>query len=260
MLVASGLRTVVDERSAEKYPDGYFEHVPLLMFHKAMERYPRRSGNRADHAIVSEEFLKVEYLRDPIVRTMFETAFKPLLDGRVDFIKYPQLALSPEFLLETFPEVHVIALWRNPEANIRSLARKEFPWDMFPFRTVRSIMMWGMYAYHICRAKEFAPDRVTVLAIDALMNANAGVGPWLRSLGYDPTNIRIGDVTVPGYWNNSTNLANKFFLRSLGRAIRAATVRRSGPGAGFADIRQQLEKLERVTDLLPSSVEEPITA
>lgn len=258
LLVAAGLRTVVDERSGEKYPSGYFEHMPLLFFHKAMERYPRsdRQG-RADHAVALEEFLKVEYLRDPIVRAMFETAFEPLLDKRVDFIKYPQLALSPEFLLETIPQVHLIALWRNPEANIRSLAHKEFQWDMIPFRGVRSVMLWGMYAHHVCRAKELAPDRVTVLAIDALIKANAGVGPLLRSLGYDAADTRVGEVTEPGLWHNSESLANKFYLRSLGHAIRVVSARRSGPEAGFADLRGWQERLEKATDQLPSDMEAP---
>src|SRR6056297_1723634 len=77
----SGLRSVEDRRRHERYPAGYFEHMPILMFHKALERLPRG----ADHAIRTEPFLESSLLDDPFIHTLFEAAFRPVLEGEVDF-------------------------------------------------------------------------------------------------------------------------------------------------------------------------------
>ena len=86
MLVASGLKTVPDRRVKERYPAGFFEHMPILMFNKAMERL--KGGQ---HRITTEPFIESRDLEDDFVGSIFELAYKPLLTSQVDFIKSPDI-------------------------------------------------------------------------------------------------------------------------------------------------------------------------
>jgi hypothetical protein len=175
-LHACGLTTVSDERRNPRYPSGYFEYLPMLMFHRALERLPRG----ADHRITTEPYITRATLEHPFVARIFELGFEPLLKDEVDFLKYPQLALSLEFLLERFPRAHVIGLWRSPASTFRSLVTKEFPVEMRPASSVKAILLWSVYAHHLVAAKRHAPDRVTLVEIDGFF-ADPGAGAALLS-------------------------------------------------------------------------------
>ena len=225
LLVAAGLTTVADERASEKYPSGYFEHVPLLLFHKAMERFPRRSNSRADYLPTTAPFLEAEQLDRPFVRTMFDGAFAPLLQGEVDFLKYPQLALSIDFLFETLGDVRVAALWRDPIPTVQSLASKEFGRDMTPFRGLRSVLLWNTYAYHICRAKERYGDRVAVIHFDRLADGTCPVDEALAGLGYAVPSVPVETVASPGLWTARTSRRAALHVGALDRLATAAAPR-----------------------------------
>jgi hypothetical protein len=150
------------------------------MFHRALERLPRG----ADHRITAEPFLRADYLEDSFIRQMYESACEPILNGSVDFVKYPQLALSIDFLFEQFGDVHVIGLWRNPECTFRSLVTKELPKEMLPASGLKAIMLWSVYASHLVRAKKKYPERITVLCMDDLVEKDVSVSPLLGRLGF----------------------------------------------------------------------------
>ena len=173
-LHACGLSTVTDERRHERYPSGYFEYLPMLMFHRSLERLPRG----ADHRITTEPYLTSETLEHPFAASTFELGFEPVLRDQVDFIKYPQLALSLEFLLRRFPDSHAIALWRNPLDTFRSILTKEFPVEMLPGSSVKAILLWSVYAHHLLAAKRSWPERVTLVQIDGFF-ADEAAGPAL---------------------------------------------------------------------------------
>ena len=180
-LVHNGLRTVSDPRSSDQYPRGYHEYFPLLMFHNAMERYPRG----AMHRITDEEFLTPFLLEDEFTRQVYHQAFSPFRDDNIDFIKYPQLALSMEFIFDKYSQIHLIGLWRNPAAVFRSLVKKEFPIEMWPASGVKAILLQSVYAHHLLKAQQKYPDRVTIYEIDHLINKEIDLGPELKRLGYD---------------------------------------------------------------------------
>lgn len=193
-----GLDTVRDCRRSPEYPLGYREHVPVLMFHKAMERFPRsRRQYRAESAIAREPFLRSEYLEHAWVRDAFRSAFAPVLKAEVDFLKFPQLALSIPFLLSEFPDCAVLAVWRNAPCTFRSLAGKEFPPERLPASLLRSFLMWRMYADHILRAADRAPGRVAVVSIDESVSSGGGhLREALRTIGVQTGRIESFDEVL----------------------------------------------------------------
>ena len=223
LLDAAGLTTVADERASDKYPSGYFEHVPLLMFHKAMERFPREATHhRADFVPTTDPFLEAAHLQQPFVESLFAEAFAPILSGKVDFLKFPQLALSLDALFETLGDVRVVAVWRDPTRAVLSLARKEFGRDVFPFRGLRSVLLWTTYAYHICRAKERHPDRVAVALVDRVVDGSTPVDRVLKPLGYDITAVPVSDVVDPHVWTKESSLADRLRVHALDRLVSAS--------------------------------------
>jgi hypothetical protein len=245
-LHACGLSTVADERKNERYPAGYFEYLPMLMFHRALERLPRA----ADHRITTEPYLTRETLEHPFVARCFELGFEPVLNDQVDFIKYPQLALSLEFLLERFPAAHVIGLWRNPRDSFRSLVTKEFPLEMIAASPLKAVLLWNVYAHHLCAAKRNHPGRVTLVEIDGFI-ANPAAGPaLLQRIGRPAASaVPIWDAVDPKLWGRPTKLRWR-----VGHAVMATLARglagRLGPQrAPLADQRRWLHALERATDL-----------
>lgn len=247
LLVAAGLTTVKDIRSSSKYPSGYFEHVPLLMFHKAMERYPRaHTHHRADFASTTEPFLTADQLADPFVSQMAETAFEPLRSNRADFLKYPQLALSPDFLFDTIPDLRLALVWRDPVASVTSLARKEFGRDVFPFRGLRSVLLWNTYAYHVCRAKQHYGDRVAVVHIDRIVDGTCTVDQVLAPLGYSLPPTPASRVVDPGVWTHRASSAERARVRALD-ALASAAARRLGADPALTDIDAWAQRLEAVT-------------
>ena len=226
LLAAAGLSTVTDERANQKYPSGYFEHVPLLMFHKAMERFPRDGQHhRSDFAPTTDPFLKAEYVERPFVASMFEAAFEPVLNHEVDFLKYPQLALSIDALFETLGDIRVVAVWREPTRAILSLAQKEFGRDVFPFRGLRAVLLWTTYAYHVCRAAERHGDRLAVVQIDRVVDGATPVGGVLRRLGYDAPAVPVSDVIDADVWTRRSSAADRLRVRALDRLTTAAAGR-----------------------------------
>lgn len=245
-LHACGLSTVSDERRDPRYPSGYFEFLPMLMFHRALERLPRGS----DHRITTEPFLTRETLELPFAAHCFELGFAPLLRDEVDFIKYPQLALSLDFLLERFPNAHAIGLWRDPTATFRSLVTKEFPIEMRPASGVKAILLWSVYAYHLVRAKQRSPDRVTLVEIDGFF-ADPHAGPALLArIG------RAGGASVPvaeaidaGLWGRRPGLLWRGYHVAMATLCRALGSRLGAQRAALADQRHWLRELRRATDL-----------
>ncbi len=248
LLVAAGLTTVNDMRRSAKYPQGYFEHVPLLVFHKGMEQFPREhSIHRADYVATTEPFLKPEYLNQPFVRTLHEQAFAPLVNGEVDFLKFPQLALSVDYLFETLGDIRFVAVWRRPAASVRSMAAKEFGRDMTPFRTLRSVLLWNTYAAHVCRAKERHGDRVAVVNIDDVVDGTCTVGGLLRRWGYDVTPPPMESVMEAGVWTPSRREGLGLGIGAVDRLTRLRPAQ-LGASPDLTDLRAWERRLDAVTD------------
>ncbi len=196
-LVQCGLRTVSDHRNNEQYPRGYHEYFPLLMFHKALERYPRG----ADHRITDIPFLQSSYLEDEYTSQMFIAATAPFWDKDVDFLKFPQLALSIDFLFEQFQDIHIIALWRNPAAVFKSLVQKEFPLEMRPASGIKAILLQSVYGFHIKKAISSNPGKVSILSIDNLIEEDMDLEPFLKSFGYSiGKESRLSHSMNSGLW------------------------------------------------------------
>jgi hypothetical protein len=244
-LHACGLRTVSDPRSNTRYPAGYFEHLPMLMFHRSLERLPRG----AEHRITTEPYLTKETLEHPFVARSFELAFEPVLRDAVDFVKFPQLALSVDFLLERFPDGHVVGLWRNPLDTFRSLVSKEFPVEMVAAAPLKAMLLWGVYAHHLTAAKRRHPERVTLVEIDAFV-AGPAAGPALLERIGRPASaaVPVRDAIDPALWGKAVRLRWRIAyatLAALGRALRGPLGPQRAP---LADHRRWLRELREATD------------
>lgn len=245
-LHACGLTTVSDERRHPKYPSGYFEYLPMLMFHRALERLPRG----ADHRITTEPYLTKETLEQPFAATTFEIGFAPVLRAEVDFLKYPQLALSLDLLMERFPDAHVIGLWRNPASTFRSLVTKEFPVEMRPASSVKAILLWSVYAHHLVAAKRRLPERVTLVDIDGFLVAE-GAGPALLERIGRPASaaLPVGEAIDRSLWSAGASLPWRVH-HALAATLCRALARRMGPQrAPLADQRPWLRQLRELTDV-----------
>ncbi|MGB2965739.1 MAG: sulfotransferase [Anaerolineales bacterium] len=202
-LVHCGLKTVQDNRANSQYPRGYHEHFPLLMFHKALERYPRG----ADHRITDLPFIQSAYLEDEFTSSIFAAASVPFQDQNINFIKLPQLALSIDFLFEQFPNLHIIALWRNPSAVFKSLIQKEFPKEMRPASGVKAILLQSVYGIQIKNAYQKYPGSITVLAIDQIIKKDQNLGPLLERLGFEiESPCRLSQSMNTGLWTKRVPL------------------------------------------------------
>jgi len=225
LLTMAGLKTVDSSRKNPKYPSGYYEYLPIQMFNKAIERLPRG----ADYRITTEPFLKSDYLTDEFIATMFSSAWEPVLNRKVDFVKFPQLALAVDFLFEQFADIHVIALWRDPVRTFRSLILKEFGRTMIPASGLLAILLWNMYAYQLVEAKKKWSDSITVFNIDDLIENNKNVSPLLRQLGYDPVQeYTLSQCMQPGVWTDRVALPWRLYFQSMRLSLLA--VKRWLPG------------------------------
>lgn len=214
------------------------------MFSKAIERLPRG----ADHRATAEPFLKSEYLADDFVRTMFHSAWKPVLDRSVDFVKFPQLALSIDFLFEQFPDIHVIALWRDPVRTFRSLVTKEFPVTMIPASGLKAILLWNTYAYHIVQGQQKRPDEVTVLNIDQLIERDSSISPLLRRLGYEVAGEHtLSQCMQAGVWTQRTPWPWKLYFGSMRLGILAMKRWVAQDKEALTDLRTWKSRLLAVT-------------
>ena len=250
-LDAAGLSTVTDVRANEKYPSGYFEHVPLLMFHKAMERFPREGVHyRADYVPTTDPFLHSEYLEHPFIESLFDEAFAPVLRREVDFLKYPQLALSLDAMFETLGDIRVVAVWREPTRTILSLARKEFGRDVFPFRGLRAVLLWTTYAYHVCRAKERHGDRIAVVQIGRVVDGTTPVDGVLATLGYDASPIPISAVVDQSVWTARSSVADRLRVRALDKLAMAAAAR-LGVDPALTNVSAWTDRLLAVSGAAP---------
>jgi len=238
-LAACGLPTADDRRRQERYPAGYYEHMPVLMFHKALERLPRG----ADHAIRVEPFLRTEYLEDPFIRQLFEASFRQVLDGTFRFLKFPQLGLSIDFLLEQFPGARVLGLWRDPAPTFRSLVTREFPPEMLPASGVKAVLLWSLYARHLVEAKARHPESVTVVEIDRLLQAADGGASLLKRIGAGEDLVSIDQAVDKATWNRDVSLRWRAAHR-LARLASRATARRLG--SERADLVDQASWVERL--------------
>ena len=245
-LHACGLSTVSDERTNERYPAGYFEYLPMLMFHRALERLPRG----ADHRITGEPFLTAEALQHPFVACSFELGFEPVLRDEVDFIKYPQLALSLDFLLERFPTAHVIGLWRNPRECFRSLLTKEFPVEMIAGAPLKAVLLWNVYAHHLTTAKRLHPERVTLVDIDAFVGDPAAGPALLGRIGRPAGDaVPIWDAIDPKLWGGRTAFRWRLAHGLIASVCRTFRGRLGPQRAALGDQRHWLRELRRLTDL-----------
>jgi len=244
-LHASGLATVSDDRRGERYPSGYFEYLPMLMFHRALERLPRG----ADHRITSEPYLTKETLQHPYVARTFELAFEPILNGDVDFIKYPQLALSLDFLLERFPGCHVIGVWRNPRDTFRSLVTKEFPIEMIAGAPLKAVLVWNVYAHHLCAAKQAHPERVTLVEIDGFFGDPAAGPALMERIGRPASSAApLQDAIDSRLWGRPPSRRWQLAHAAMTMLCRAVGGRLGPQRAGLADQRRWLAELRRETD------------
>ena len=244
-LHACGLSTVADQRRNERYPSGYFEPLPLLMFHKSLERLPRG----ADHRITTEPYLTQEIMDLPYVASSFEHAFESVLHDDIDFLKYPQLALSIDFLLERFPQAHLIGLWRSPLSSFRSLITHEFPLEMIPASGVKAVLLWSVYASHLVSAKRSRPEQVTLVGIDGFF-ADEATGPTLlERIGHDPASaVPIGEAIDRTLWHARTSLPWRAYHAAMAGLCRAMKSRLGPQRAPLADQRAWLRQLRELTD------------
>lgn len=245
-LHACGLSTVSDDRRNARYPSGYFEPLPLLLFHRALERLPRG----ADHRITREPYLSNALLDHPFLAKMFELAFEPVLQDRVEFLKYPQLALSLEFLLDQFPNASVVALWRNPLDTFRSLLTKEFPIEMIPASGLKAVLLWSVYAHHLLEARRRWPDRVTIVNVDGFFQDPASGPALMERMGRDRGDaVPIGEAIDLELWRNPTRFRWRAYHGAMSGLCRALGHRLGEERAYFADQRDWLLRLQRHTDL-----------
>jgi hypothetical protein len=244
-LHACGLTTVSDDRTSERYPSGYFEHLPMLMFHRSLERLPRG----AEHRITTEPYLTQQTLAHPFVARSFELAFEPVLRDGVDFVKFPQLALSIDFLLDRFPDSHVVGLWRNPLETFRSLVTKEFPVEMVAAAPLKAMLLWGVYAHHLCAAKRSHPGRVTLVEIDRFV-ADPAAGPALLERIGRPASaaVPVWDAIDPTLWGKPTRLRWRVGYAVMEGACRLLRGRLGPQRAALADHRHWLQALRGATD------------
>lgn len=244
-LHACGLNTVDDARRDTRYPSGYFEHLPLLMFHKALEKLPRG----ADHRITLEPFLQTPVLDDPFIKALYQQAFQPALAGKVDFLKFPQLALSVDFLFEQFPGSHLIGLWRSPAAAFRSLVVNEFPNEMLPSSGIKAVLLWNLYAYHLVAARRDYPDQVSVIDIDAFI-ATPGLGPkLLERIGRRADQARpVREAIDPDFWKPRVNAAWRAYHAAMAWTCRLLGPRLGAERAPLADQRRWLRELRAISE------------
>lgn len=245
-LADCGLQTVRDDRRDLRYPAGYYEHMPLLMFHKALERLPRG----ADHALRTEPFLHDELLEDVFVRRMYEEAFRPVIEGRVDFVKFPQLALSIDFLLRHFEGARVIGIWRDPRATFRSLVTKEFPREMLPASGIKAVLLWNLYAYHLVNARRRHPEAVVVIDIDRFLREEGAGARLLARLGLPqaasaPAPSESVDLRM---WNRSPKAAWRVYHRAMRLAARVACARLSDERRALGDQARWRSALQEVSE------------
>jgi|GEM_PF-4967203 len=248
LLVAAGLSTVRDVRASEKYPSGYYEHVPLLMFHKAMERFPRaRSHHRSDYVATTDPFLHTAYLDDPFVRSLFETAFAPLTAREVAFLKYPQLALSADALFDALgDDLRLVLVWRDPVPSVVSMSRKEFGRDTWPFRGLRSVLLWCTYAHHVVQAKERHGDRVAVVHIDRVVDGTCAIDRVLAPLGVEVPPTPADRVMDPGVWTRGASASDRARVAVLDR-LAAGAARRLGADPALTGLDRWATRLAAVT-------------
>lgn len=245
-LHACGLTTVSDERRNARYPSGYFEYLPMLMFHRALERLPRG----ADHRTTTEPYLTAETLEHPFVARTFELGFEPLLRDEVDFLKYPQLALSLDFLMERFPRSHAIGLWRSPASTFRSLVMKEFPVEMRPASGVKAVLLWSVYAHHLVAAKRAWPERVTLVEIESFF-ADPTSGPALLERIGRPGSaaVPVGEAIDQSLWGRRPSLPWRAYHAAMARLCRVIAHRMGAQRAPLADQRPWLRALRELTDI-----------
>ncbi|HSJ53360.1 MAG TPA: sulfotransferase [Anaerolineae bacterium] len=244
LLAQSGLQTVDHHRTSSQYPAGYYEHLPLLMFHKALERLPRG----ADHRITVQHFLQSSYLDDRFIRQVFCAAWEPVSSRAVEFCKFPQLALSIDFVLEQFDSVHVVALWRNPLCTFKSLVTKEFPREMRPASGLKAIMLWNMYAFHLVQGARAHPRDVTVLSIDDLVDRDTDISPLLRRLGYEPAGENRPSACISrGVWTRRVSSPWWLYFHSMRLAALAARRLLPADKAGLADVAGWQRRVRAIT-------------
>jgi len=244
MLAGSGLRTIDDRDLRDvKYPDGYFESINVAMFHKSFEELPRGSHQR----ITAEPYLRSEYLKSDFVRETFQRAFCQMMEQTIDFLKYPQLALSLDFLFEQFPRAHVIALWREPFATFHSLLKKEFAPDSFATSGLRAIQLWSVYAYHIVVAKQSRPESVTVFNIDELVTKDADLAPFLAALGYGSESPVKVTQSLSKQWSATPSAIWKLYYAGMRVGCSIFASRLSEHKRRFADVAGWRSRLDSLT-------------
>jgi hypothetical protein len=218
----------------------------MLMFHRALERLPRGS----DHRITTEPYITADALDHPFVARTFELGFEPLLRNEVDFLKYPQLALSLEFLLVRFPTAHVIGLWRRPGDTFRSLVMKEFPLEMVVASGLKAVLLWNVYAYHLVQAKRRHPERVTLIEIDGFFGDPQAGARLFERIGRAPEMaVPVREAIDPALWGQRPSPSWRTYHAAMTFLCRALE-RRLGPQRRpLADQRRWLRELRDATDI-----------
>jgi hypothetical protein len=245
-LHACGLSSVSDERRHERYPAGYFEHMPALIYLTGLERLPRATAR----AIKSAPYLTSELLEDPFLKETFELAFRPVLEREVEFLKLPQLALSIDFLFERFGDVHVVALWREPAPSFRSLVTREFTLEMRLSAGFRSVLLWSVYARHMINAKRARPDRVTLVNVDHFFDSPEAGAKLLERIGRDPAAaVPFAEAVDPKIWNRPLGPGWRLYHAAMSWACRALASRMGPEREPYADQGRWQRELRDQTDL-----------
>lgn len=174
-LKSIGLRTVEDGRSSRDYPDGYSEPLGLLAFTKACEKF---RGNR--YRLTDDPLIEPGLWGCSEMSIFHDEVFKPLSDENIDFIKVPDLALSIEYVLDTWPDVLIVGVWRNPYPSMQSFYEREF--GRYPSFKERfyAIGIWNMFIKRMCVAREGYGNRVKIVQLEQFVEDPSEFYRWVK--------------------------------------------------------------------------------
>jgi hypothetical protein len=114
---------------------------------------------------------------------------------------------------------------------------------------IKAVLLWSVYAHHLCSAKASHPERVTLLGIDSFL-ANPALGPaLLERIGRPASSaVSIWNAIDPRLWGSRASLRWRAGYVSVSFLCRALGGRLGPQRAPLADQRRWLRELRRVTD------------
>ncbi|PXA03676.1 hypothetical protein DDZ13_10295 [Coraliomargarita sinensis] len=198
-LAAAGMRTVVDDRRGDDYPAGFMEHLPILLFNKACERLRGKRDRLTEDSLLEESFLEI-----CCMRKMFDDAYAVLRDPNIDFIKSPDLALALDFMIERFPGLKILGVWRKPDTAIESFYKREFGRIPSLENLYYSIGTWNMYAQRLVEFKKRYPSLIQIVSVDSSVNDASHICHAIEALGFELKNKPSIEVALGKRWRTTS--------------------------------------------------------